>query len=324
MDEKTEDILKKRLKKGSTLILAVSGGPDSVYLLQVCLEIIKRLPLKIVVAHVNHKLRGRQSDLDQKFVQNLAKKYGLPFEKKTLFSIPAGNLEEESRKLRYDFLENVRKKYSAEFILTAHHQDDNIETALFNLARGSFLKGISGMRIFSREKHLLRPLLNVTKKEILSYLKKRKIAYRLDRSNADTRFSRNLLRNKIIPLLNEINGNFSGSFLDFMDNMRQIWAFLENESALWLKREKKRNGIPAGKFLELPVLMQRSILAQLYVRTHGSIKKFNRSHLEQIMKIIQKNKSGVKKEFGKGYYIEIGKPEGSNKRFIRIKRFKEK
>jgi tRNA(Ile)-lysidine synthase len=320
-----KEILKKYIYGNETVIIGVSGGPDSVYLTQICLEFAREENVRPVIAHVNHKLRGKESDKDELYVRNLAKKNGLAFELLKLGKIRKGNVEEESRIARYAFFEKLRKKYGAGWILTAHQRDDNVETVLFNLVRGSFLNGLKGMEEADENRHLLRPLINMDKKEILASLKKRKIKYRIDKSNSDTKFSRNLLRQKVIPLLRKINPNFSDTFCGNLENIREAVDFFNGESAKWFTRNRKENGIPLVKFLELPETMQKFILADLYSQTHGDIKKFNRNHLEQILAVIRKKQSGKKKEFGDNHFIAIEKNPGNhgyvekNLKIIKIK-----
>ena len=160
------------------MILGVSGGPDSVYLLNLCLQAAKKRHFKIIVAHVNHRLRGKASDGDEAFfVRSLCAKEKLRFELKKLGKI-TGNLEEGSRNARYAFFEKLRQKYNANWIITAHHHGDNVETVLYNLVRGSFLSGLKGMDPVAPERYLLRPLLGITKNEILAFLHGEKIDYR--------------------------------------------------------------------------------------------------------------------------------------------------
>jgi len=311
-------ILEQYLKKNDTVIAAVSGGPDSVFLLREMLRFNKNHPLKIIVAHVNHNLRGGASDLDERFVRKLAGTNGLTFESATITAMPKGNIEEESRTFRYGFFEKLRIKHGAKYILTAHHRDDNIETVLFNLIRGSSLNGIRGMKIHSPERHLLRPLLNIGKKEILDSLASDKIKYRTDSSNNDIRFSRNLLRHKVIPLLRRINSGFETGLLEFAGDSAEIMDFLDGETGRWLERNATDDGLPLEEFLSLPSAMRKNILAGLYLKTHNNTRKFNKRHLNQLLQILGRDKAGIKKEFGDNKFIRIVKPAGLKKRFIKI------
>jgi tRNA(Ile)-lysidine synthase len=311
--ENTRPVLKNYLKKRDTVIVAVSGGPDSVYLLYQCIDFKKTHNINIIAGHINHKLRAKESDLDENFVRDLCKKNHITFELCTLSKIKKGNVEEEGRLGRYTFLENIRKKHGAKWILTAHHRDDNIETVLFNLIRGSFLSGIKGIAEADSERHILRPLLDLSKAEILKFLKQKGISFRIDKSNLDTAYSRNLLRHKIIPLFKKINPNFANTFYLNLLNIRDVLAFLDSETANWLKKYGKSGEINLDRFMDLPEFMQKNILAEIYRQTHGDIRKFNRDHLQQLLGIIRKKKTGLKKEFGDNHFITIVKKIKNNR-----------
>jgi tRNA(Ile)-lysidine synthase len=312
--------LEKHLKNGDTVIAAISGGPDSVFLLDLCLQFRKKHAVKIIVAHVNHKLRGRASDLDEEFVRRLSAKNILTCETSIIKKMPAGNLEESARDFRYSFFEKIRKKHRADWILTAHHRDDNIETILFNLARGSSLNGIRGMQVCTPERHLLRPLLDTGKADILLALKRKKMEYRLDASNRDNKLSRNLMRNKIIPLLNRINSSFGNNLLEFCGDLNLAARFIEGESAAWLRKNSSGGAVPLDKFLALPAAMQTNVIAALYKKTHGSTRNFNKKHLAQLLHTLQKRTSGLKKEFGENNFLTVTKSGVTKKREIKITR----
>jgi tRNA(Ile)-lysidine synthase len=212
--------IRERLKGISPrkkFIVAVSGGCDSVALLHLLLECGFR---NLVVAHFNHRLRGRHSNADASFVEKLASKRNLPFDvgaskvkiraKKEKLS-----LETAAREARYEFLSTVAKRHRTRDILLAHHADDQVETYLFHFIRGSGIAGLSGMKPLSRRTvqgiklHLHRPLLGTTKMELLDYLKERGLRYREDASNTVAEASRNKMRIKVIPMIEE---HFGSSF----------------------------------------------------------------------------------------------------------------
>ena len=202
--------------------MAVSGGADSVALLHLLLEAGHR---NLVVAHFNHCLRGRASDTDASFVEKLAKKLDLPIEigagdVRKLATKRKSSLETSAREARYGFLAAVTRKYRTRTVVLAHHTDDQVETCLFNFLRGSGIAGLSGMKASSKrtidgtELELLRPLLSTLKADLLAYLKARKIRYREDASNAVAEASRNKLRLKVLPLIEELLGpSFKGSIV---------------------------------------------------------------------------------------------------------------
>jgi tRNA(Ile)-lysidine synthase len=322
MQSQTEKILKKHLAKDKAVILGLSGGPDSVYLLHLLLKLRKRNGIKIVAAHVNHGLRGKESDLDEKFVRALAKKHRMIFECARMPESKKGNLEENARDFRYAFFEKMRVKHGADRILTAHHRDDSIETALFNVARGSGVNGVSGIASNIPEKHLLRPLLDVAKEEIVSYLKKEGISFRHDASNDDISFSRNRIRKNIIPEFRRINPGFDAAFSSFMASMSETADFIDDYCRNWLKENGTKEGVGLKAFLALPEAAQKNILAELYVRTHGDIRKFNRAHLSQVLTVLRKNRANLKKEFGDGCFIVTGRSRSGGKIFRIMRKLK--
>jgi tRNA(Ile)-lysidine synthase len=212
------------LPKGSRrkLIVAVSGGADSVALLHLLLDAGYR---NLVVTHYNHRLRGRASDADATFVATLAKRLDLPCEigagdvRKTSVTEKV-SLETAAREARYRFLAEATRKHRCRTVVLAHHADDQVETCLFNFLRGSGIAGLSGMKarttrtVGGIELELLRPLLGSTKAELLGYLKVRKIRHREDATNAVADASRNKLRLKVLPLIEELFGeSFKGSIV---------------------------------------------------------------------------------------------------------------
>lgn len=187
--------------KNTKILLAVSGGRDSVYMLH---RMIEEGEYSVFVAHFNHKMRGSESDRDADFVKNLCEQLHIP----CLVGEPEEVLhsEEDARNARYDFLENTRQYFGCELIATAHTADDNAETILFNLTRGTGLKGLCG--IPEKRGNIIRPLLNVSRKEIDGYILEHGLQFVEDSTNNSDIYSRNVIRHNVIPVLKQINPNF--------------------------------------------------------------------------------------------------------------------
>ena len=184
---------------GDSFILGISGGPDSVCLLDIFAYLKKKYAFTITLAHVNYGLRGKDSDLDEAFVKELACRYDFPlFILHPKISLK-NNLEERLRDIRYGFFEMIRKQTKSRHIVTAHQEDDQAETLLLHLFRRSGLRGLSAMR--PRNECLIRPLLDTSRMEILDYLRVRGISFRTDATNSSDQFLRNKVRNKLLPLL---------------------------------------------------------------------------------------------------------------------------
>ena len=201
-----------RLLAGKRVLCAVSGGADSVYLLHRCLEGAAGHGYSVCAAHYNHCLRGAESERDERFVLDMCAALGVECLSESgdvehFAAVNGLGTEEAARIMRYDFLERAADRLGAETIATAHSADDNAETMLFALARGSGLKGLCG--IPPRRGRIVRPMLGVTRGEIEAYLDSRGIDHVEDSTNAALDYSRNKIRALVTPVLREINGEFA-------------------------------------------------------------------------------------------------------------------
>lgn len=193
---------------GDTVIVALSGGADSCALLDL-LTNLPGIPLRLVAAHLNHCLRGTEADADEEFARALSSRHAIPFESRRvdvrkLARQEGLNLEDAGRKARFAFLDEVRGRYRAATVALAHHADDQAETVLMRLLRGSGMTGLSGMA-YRNSRGYVRPLLAVSRAEIETYLRERGISWREDASNRDTAFLRNRIRHELLPLLERYN-----------------------------------------------------------------------------------------------------------------------
>lgn len=192
------------IKSGDKILLAVSGGIDSMVMARLFLD----LKNSIGIAHCNFSLRAGESDKDQELVHHFASEHNIPFhcikfETKTFAKKNGLSVQMAARELRYKWFEEIRKEYGYDSIAVAHNLNDNIETLLINLVRGTGLAGMAGMKPVNNK--LIRPLLFATRKKIAEFRDLNNIEFREDRSNADTKYTRNKIRHLIIPLLKEIN-----------------------------------------------------------------------------------------------------------------------
>ena len=208
----------KSLMGVKRVLVAVSGGPDSVVLL----DALHREGFFVVIAHCNFHLRGEDSNLDAEFVKGLANKYQAPycqidFDTEREAKERGVSIEMVARDLRYEWFERMAEEWQCERIAVAHNADDVVETFFLNLIRGSGLQGLSGMAELRGK--IVRPLLKVSRKQIMDYIVEYDLQYRIDATNLETIYTRNKIRHNVIPQLEEINP----SFLDTMaDNMRFI------------------------------------------------------------------------------------------------------
>lgn len=221
--------------KGTPILVACSGGIDSMALV----HILKKLNYKIGIAHCNFQLRDAESDADELFVEQYAQTHQIPF-----FSIKFDttaykknnkqSTQMAARELRYEWFETIRKNNNYHSIATAHHLDDQIETILLNIAKGTGIKGLNGIK--NKSNFIIRPLLGVSKKEILEYVTAENILYREDSSNASDYYQRNKIRHHITPKLLEINTNLYETISDFASNM-QDYQILVDEQLNQLKKK---------------------------------------------------------------------------------------
>ena len=192
-------------KPPKSILCCVSGGPDSVVLLDILNHLTPQFGWKLGIAHFNHKLRGRESDDDADFVKRIGDELNLPtLVKEWERGFDNENLEDSARRARYEWFIETAKSEKFELIATGHNLDDQAETVLHNIFRGSGIRGLSGIKIITpimENIYLVRPLLKGSRKEILEYLHENKLEYRIDSTNMDTKFTRNRIRHEILPLL---------------------------------------------------------------------------------------------------------------------------
>lgn len=214
---------------GAPVILGLSGGPDSVYLLHHLLPLHRSGRIKLITAHFDHEWRLNSND-DAQFCAHITKQLDIPCiiaraSESSLIIKKNGSLEETGRRLRRHFFESVARNHNAEVIILAHHADDQQETFFIRLLRGTSLSGLQGMR--TKHGLYLRPLLSIYKQDILSYLHERNINYLIDESNINQTFLRNRIRTKIIPALKETDYRFNTTFATLLTSLQKTNQFLD-------------------------------------------------------------------------------------------------
>ncbi|WP_116787762.1 tRNA lysidine(34) synthetase TilS [Flavobacterium psychrotrophum] len=217
--------------KDKKLLLATSGGVDSVVLV----HLFKALGYNIFIAHCNFGLRGDESDGDEQFVRNYAAENNIPifvthFDTKALAHDAKVSIQVAARQLRYAWFEELIRDNNLDYLLTAHHLDDSVETFLINFTRGTGLDGLLG--IPQQNGNIVRPLLPFTRNDIEAYAKANNIAWREDSSNASDKYLRNKLRHTIVPILKELNPSFADSFVQTLTNLQQAHSLTEDASVL--------------------------------------------------------------------------------------------
>lgn len=231
----------KLIQTGASVLVAVSGGIDSVVLV----HLLSQLKADFAIAHCNFQLRGEESNLDEQFVKELASTLKVEcfterFKTTEVASTEKISIQMAARKLRYDWFEKIRTENNFHAIATAHHRDDSIETVLMNLIKGTGIHGLHG--ILPKQGKIIRPLLFAGKNEIRKYAEENKIVFREDSSNQKTNYERNLIRLKVIPLLEEINSAFKETFqtnIQHFTDAEAVYDFaIKNFSKKLLKQKK--------------------------------------------------------------------------------------
>ena len=264
MKEEQEKLSK--LLKNKTVIVSCSGGPDSMALLSIVNNIKDTNNVKVVVAHVNHKVR-EESDEEAQMVEEFAKQNNDIFE---LYEIKEyhdkTNFHEDARKIRYKFLKELKDKYNADYLLTAHHGDDLTETVLMRITRGSNLKGYIGFKEESDWENikLFRPLIRRTKKYLEQYNIENNIPYRIDKTNYSDEYTRNRYRNEIIPLLKKEDENIHLKYLKLSTELNKYYQFVKE----LVKKEEKNivdddGNIIVSKLINLPSLYQELLIGEM-------------------------------------------------------------
>lgn len=261
----------KLIVSGSTVVVAVSGGPDSVALCHVMTRVAPLWSLRVVAAHVNHGFRGRESDAEQQHVETLAAAWGIRCESATL-DIPAvlehegGNAQDTARTMRYALLREIAQKHGADSILLAHHADDQAETVLMRLLRGAGADGLEGIPMRRQDEGvaLLRPLLSIYKKELLRYCELNKLDYMTDSSNASLKYVRNRIRHEVLPYLSQFNPKLTASLSRTAEVMAAEHEYMDREARAALERiaacDSDSWRLSRADFLSVPVALQRRMI----------------------------------------------------------------
>ena len=223
------EFLEESITDNSKVIIACSGGPDSMCLLNLLIRLKTKKNLELIVAHDNHKLRS-VSDDEAKMVEDYAKKNKVTFELQELDYQNAKFSEDDAHRKRYKFFKSLIKKYKANYLVTAHHGDDLIETILMRIARGSNLNGYIGIkRVTQNEDYVtLRPLLSTTKDEIIKYNENEFIPYVIDESNDSLKYTRNRYRKNILPFLKNEDEYIHLKYLKFSEELEEYDNFVNN------------------------------------------------------------------------------------------------
>ena len=297
--DKVPRILREKLDINNKYVAAVSGGADSLALA----DALQRCGFRFIVCHVEHGIRGRESLEDASYVEEFCRERGIAFNckrvaAKDLQKMEKLSLEDAARRLRYQALFQCAEETGADFILTAHQKDDQAETLLLRLLRGSGTRGLGAIR-FQRDT-ILRPLLSLSAKELRQYCNERGIVWREDATNENLHYVRNRIRKVLLPLLEE---NFSSSITDILcrtaEHLQLDGMYLEELAAVelkkrWLATSPGQSGVlQTGEWGRIPAALRFRVLRQFWRRA-GAREELSGANLEDLGRLIENHASGKK------------------------------
>jgi len=273
------------------IVVGVSSGPDSMCLL----NILEKKTKDIVVCHINHNVR-EESKEEEKYLKEYAKKHNLIFETMTISSYEENNFENEARKKRYVFYEEILKKYHSNYLFLAHHGDDLIETVLMKIVRGSNIDGYAGIKKISKVKdyYIVRPLLDYTKEDIIKYNEDKNIKYYIDKTNEDTSYTRNRYRKNILPLLKEEDIDVHKKFLKYSSVLQEYSNYMQREIERHINNIYNNNTIYLDKLIELDQFLIKNILYYILNNIYNNENNIiTERHIEGIISIISSDKPNL-------------------------------
>jgi tRNA(Ile)-lysidine synthase len=283
---------------GSKIVIGLSGGPDSVFLLHFFHAIKNHYNLSLIAAHLNHEWRA-EAGKDEQFCSALAQSLGITFASQKISELGLalkfnGSKEEIGRKARRHFLERVKSEYDAHVIALGHHAQDQQETFFIRLMRGSSLSGLTAMK--PRDGNYIRPLLKTNKKDIISYLKEHNIEYLIDPSNESDEYLRNRIRKKVVPALAEVDSRFDQNFQNTLDRLQETESFLIQLTTGTLSKTSKTENhilkIDISQLLSLHSELRYRVIMQWLINQKVKFPA-SQAFLDELMRFVQ---SSEKKE----------------------------
>ena len=282
--------------KSEYIVAAISGGPDSMYLLAALINLREKLNKKIVVAHVHHNLR-KESDEEALKLEEYCRDNNLIFEMMKIDEYPDNKFSEEvARKIRYDFFDKIIRKYNSDVLFTAHHGDDLIETILMRLTRGSSLKGYAGIVTVSNDRGYIiaRPLMFLTKEEIIKYLDNKNIWYAVDKSNESLDYTRNRYRKNILPELKNENKNVHNKFIEFSEKLLLADKYIRKQANIQYKNIVIDNNINILEFNKLDKIIKIYILEEYLKNIYGNnIGLITNKHIDIVINKMSQNRNVI-------------------------------
>lgn len=309
------------LKEEDTVIVALSGGPDSTALLEILFSIKERYKLRLIVAHLNHMWRGKEADRDMDFAAEQAEKLGLPFihtrKRVPEFARRARlSSEEASRYIRYKFLKRAASREGANKVAMGHTSDDQAETILMRLLRGAGPGGLGGMppvRALGEGVLLIRPLFDISRTEVEAYLKQRNITPRQDRTNKEITFLRNRIRHELLPYLSQYNPLIRENLIRLSRLLREEEHYMDEEAKGILPEslnfEKGRVRVNLEKLHTCPSPLRKRVVRYALKYIKGNLRGVEYKHWEGIDELLSRKVTGSRISMPGGIVVEYSYKE---------------
>ena len=298
--EVKKTILKYNMvRPGERIVIAVSGGPDSICLMDILADLSREMDTGLVIAHYEHGLRPEEDTCETELVRGLSDSLNLSFETEKASGLDPHlpSLEEKARELRYAFLERVREKYSAQKIAMGHNLNDQAETVLMRLLRGSGMTGLSGIPPV-RDNTVIRPLIETGREDIIDYLEHRNLKYATDSSNNDSRFLRNKIRLELMPEMEKYQPEIIMVLGKLAENLRYENSLFESQAEKWvderLAQDKTGNYyLDINSLKDLPDAFIRRIVRNIVKRHYKSLYAIDYDHIQAIIALMSNEKPNI-------------------------------
>ena len=302
MIEKVKDTIKKYnlIENGDKVIAAVSGGPDSIAMLDILIKLknSKDFDFEVVVAHVNHMIRD-DATADEQYVENYCKKNQVKFYVQRIDVNKYANnnkmgIEEAGRKIRYNFFDEVMKITKSNKIAIAHNKNDKVETIMMNIIRGAGLAGLKGIESKRNNKYI-RPLIECERNEIENYCNENKLEPRIDKTNFENDYTRNKIRNVVLPYIKE---EFNPNFIETINRLSKVAAeteeFLEVETIkiykdIVLEEEKETIVLDLKRFNSQELLLRKRVLIYTIAKVLGNVQNIEKVNIDDLIKLCENN-----------------------------------
>ena len=306
------------VESGHKVLVAVSGGPDSVFLLHALYALKDTVNIKLSVGNLDHGLRGRASEIDSKFVRHFSESLNMPFVYKKVnrevYKNRKLSKEEIARKERYAFLIKTAKKLGIETIATGHTLDDQVETILMRIIKGTTLKGVMGIPAVRYEDgiKIIRPLIDINKQDIEIFLTEGVIPCRTDHTNLEDVYFRNKIRNRVLPYLAKYNPRIKDAITNLAESLREDFEFIEDERRrrkIPFHREGNRLALSLKDIVIQPKALRKEIIKDALSKAGSNIKKLSYRHWKDVDNFIKTRQKGKSIDLPGG--IRISKTQSS-------------